>query len=804
MKRSVLTISSLLLVGVEAASGEVSFQLIDRGTPTDGVRSAAGYTGYTLRLISDNGPISAIDLSSGINGIFGPFVQRWTASGEDGTYATMTPGFIAAQNLSPSPMNFDSHLLPPGEAFTVFGPIEDAAVGLMGSEFGSFPANTSSAGFGPGTRVAASYGLLAPNQPWSFDAAYLVIPNGGAIAVHGKVVVGARVNLFDLNTARAWKGPGRVWDSDPSNKNWRCWGEMVAFNPGNEVQFTDAGLAGVGEVQVAAAGVAPHHLSFSHSSGTYAFSGGPINSTGLFIKRGNGAVTFDNPVSAAGTIVIGSGVVRFNNLVSTSTLTALTDDASGRWPATLSGTGTINAPLHAGTFSNTAPGAADQLGTLTVQSIFFQLYSSVSFRFGALGSDRLVVTQANGVTFRDPNLPVTCSLSELDNASQGTYVVLDYAGSSLPATRFKLVTPTVGPFVASLVNNTSNTSIDVRLDPGPAWQRDSDGDWFSSPNWANGIPNAPGAVATFGPVISSPRTVSIASGGSDAGSIRFNSPVPYTLAGPDKFYLTTDYGGPAEAIIDVLDGSHTISAPLRLLDTTVIRVRPASAQLTLSGPIDYFSLNLYRHPLTKTGAGTLRLTGDSTFPGSTTISQGTLVMNGTHSSAGSYNVSRDATLAGSGTISALVCLDPGAQIAPGDMAWAPATLTVGELSLTDALLSFDLTSSGADRIVVTDANALLLQGVSSISVSGDITQGAFTLIDYSGAPLTDSGRLVLGVTDQIGLPVSLSYNSSNTSIDLLVGSASVPEPGSLLFVLDGALCRRARRHRAPTKESVFS
>jgi fibronectin-binding autotransporter adhesin len=54
--------------------------------------------------------------------------------------------------------------------------------------------------------------------------------------------------------------------------------------------------------------------------------------------------------------------------------------------------------------------------------------------------------------------------------------------------------------------------------------------------------------------------------------------------------------------------------------------------------------------LTKTGSGALRLTRDNTYAGTTTVSAGTLLIDGTHSGVGLVSVEADAVLGGNGTI----------------------------------------------------------------------------------------------------------------------------------------------------------
>ncbi len=68
--------------------------------------------------------------------------------------------------------------------------------------------------------------------------------------------------------------------------------------------------------------------------------------------------------------------------------------------------------------------------------------------------------------------------------------------------------------------------------------------------------------------------------------------------------------------------------------------------------------------LTKTGTGTLTLSGASTYSGTTTVSAGTLLVNGALGS-GPVSVADGATLGGSGTIGGVVTVNAGGTLAPG-------------------------------------------------------------------------------------------------------------------------------------------
>jgi PEP-CTERM motif-containing protein len=238
-----------------------------------------------------------------------------------------------------------------------------------------------------------------------------------------------------------------------------------------------------------------------------------------------------------------------------------------------------------------------------------------------------------------------------------------------------------------------------------AWNIDANDNWSGVFSWTGDIPNAPGADAVFGSVITAPRTVTVDTP-VKVGRLTFQNENAYSLSGNGPLTLDANTG---PAVVNVATGSHSISTPVTLADNTVISVGSEGGLLSLSGAVDASGVSL-----SKVGPGTLNIDGTLTIGAGTTltVSAGTANLNST---AGS-NTARNLTVNANGAI----------NFGRGQFL---AALNVG------ANGSATVAASGPNNVVT---NALTMAGDSTPTGKLDLTNNA-VIVDYpAGGPSPDA------------------------------------------------------------------
>jgi autotransporter-associated beta strand protein len=140
--------------------------------------------------------------------------------------------------------------------------------------------------------------------------------------------------------------------------------------------------------------------------------------------------------------------------------------------------------------------------------------------------------------------------------------------------------------------------------------------------------------------------------------------------------------------------------------------------------------------LIKTGSGMLTLTGTNTYAGMTSVTGGTLRVNGALAAAGPVMVFSNATLSGSGLIGGAVSLNLGSTLSPGSGEGAVGKLTIGSLTAASGgTMTFDFAADGTCDVLAVQGAAdlsgtsLSLTGTSSLNRSYQ-----YTILTCSGTP----------------------------------------------------------------------
>lgn len=226
----------------------------------------------------------------------------------------------------------------------------------------------------------------------------------------------------------------------------------------------------------------------------------------------------------------------------------------------------------------------------------------------------------------------------------------------------------------------------------------------------------------------------------------------------------------------------------------------------------------------KVGTGTMTLAGTgNTYTGATTVSAGTLLLNGNFTGSGNYSAAANAVLGGSGTITpggaGAITISASGVLAPGD---GLGTLTINSTSSSsthiltlssDATLKMDLNSTGpadfqSDSIALLNGSAndiLFTNNVINFTdlSAGNLAAGQYLLFsaDISGAyqGLTVGAGNVITAGLSIGSGLGAYAGSSLELVGNDIYLNVVPEPAQTLLIGVGLgfllLVRGSKRRR---------
>jgi fibronectin-binding autotransporter adhesin len=238
-------------------------------------------------------------------------------------------------------------------------------------------------------------------------------------------------------------------------------------------------------------------------------------------------------------------------------------------------------------------------------------------------------------------------------------------------------------------------------------------------------------------------------------------------------------GGTATGILNIGGAEGQAAVGIGTFDATALVFGGTGSRINFNhtAPAYSFATGLSGTGSVNQVAGTTILTADNSYSGATTISGGTLRINGDQSVAtGLTSVLNGGRLGGSGTIGGNVTVANGGTLAPGN---SPGTLTIaGDLNLASgSLLDYEFGQSSVvggplNDLTVVGGN-LTLDGTIDVTVTsgGNFDTGVYRILSYGGT-LTDNGLTlgtlpagsVVGVQTSIAGQVNL-VNSAGATVN---------------------------------------
>ena len=120
----------------------------------------------------------------------------------------------------------------------------------------------------------------------------------------------------------------------------------------------------------------------------------------------------------------------------------------------------------------------------------------------------------------------------------------------------------------------------------------------------------------------------------------------------------------------------------------------------------------------KVGSGDWRLTGSNVYSGTTTVSKGRLIVNGSHSGTGAFTVKSGATLAGTGSLAAATTINSGGTLQAGDTLVNSRGLTFNKTLVLSGAATFNVFANSTKSNCITLKSTATLGSSSVLQING--------------------------------------------------------------------------------------
>jgi autotransporter-associated beta strand protein len=500
---------------------------------------------------------------------------------------------------------------------------------------------------------------------------------------------------------------------------------------------------------------------------------------GGFTKVGTGRLTLAAGGNYAGSTTVAGGELRVNGPLSSPTVSVAANTL-------LSGTGTLSGAVTLDNAATLAPGNA-AVGSLTLGSLTTSGGSSLIWEFNTSpANDLVVVSSPNGLTINGGTFSFFSEGTATPFGTLGTYNLIQYSGAvqgsgvgslavANPAAGKSYTFGESGGFVTLTIASSGLLA---------QWNVDAAGTWTTAANWTPSEPNGAGDTATFGSVITAPRTVTL-NADRTVGNVVFDNANAYTIA-PAAAQTLTIGDGSGSRQLQVVTGSHTISAPVALASNVGVDVVTGQA-VALTGPVSGGGA------LTKTSGGTLLLSGSNSYTGDTTVAGGTVEFTAGAISSGVVTLGGGGVKYASGNTEDL-------SAKTVNLAFGGGTVDTGgnDVTFANSIGNFGvggLTKSGSGTLTLQGANTYTGQttvrgGVLSVSADanlGDAGTAAGIVLDGGTLRTTAGFTTSRVVTTATGSGIDVPGEADTLTLNgVVTGAGLITKSGSGTLVLTGA------------------